>query len=92
MFTMVHCRVPFNETNPSLIYELQMSQRYRFDNRDPMLDEAKCLIKRLLLPDPKKRPSVDALLADSWFAMDASPEGEFFLVSFYEDSMQNHFN
>lgn len=77
LFTMVNCRVPFNETNPSLIYELQMSQKYRFNDRGPTVNDLKNLIKRLLQPEPKRRPSVDDVLSDNFFAVDFSPEGIF---------------
>ncbi len=73
---MVNCKVPFNETHPSLIYELQMSQKYRFNDRDPLMEEMKNLIKRLLQPDPKKRPSVDIVIADHWFVIETSHEGK----------------
>lgn len=79
IFTMLNCKVPFNETNPSIIYELQMSQKYRFNkDRDPLLANAKNLIKELLQPEPKKRPSIDAVLEHKWFQTDTSPEGKIF--------------
>ncbi|XP_037039863.1 testis-specific serine/threonine-protein kinase 3-like isoform X2 [Bradysia coprophila] len=74
IFTMLNCKVPFNETHPSIIYKLQMSQKYRFNERVNS-DEVKRLIKRLLQPNPKERPSIDTVLADHWFETDTSTEG-----------------
>lgn len=74
IFTMVNCRVPFNETHPSVIYKMQMSQRYRFNERVDS-DELKRLVKALLQPNPTLRPTVDIVLADQWFETDASVEG-----------------
>lgn len=76
IFTMLNCKVPFNESNPSLMYELQMGQKYRFKDRDLTLAEVKGLIKRLLQPEPKKRPSIDDVLAHNWFVVNTSLEGK----------------
>lgn len=69
IFTMLNCRVPFNESNPFLIYELQMGQKYRFKDNDASLADVKNLVKRLLQPDPKKRPNADAVLEHNWFTV-----------------------
>lgn len=61
--------------NPSVIYELQMGQKYQFIHRDPSYAEVRSLIKRLLQPEPKKRPSIDVVLAHNWLVEDISPEG-----------------
>lgn len=74
---MLNCKVPFNEMNPSLIYELQMGQKYQFKHRDPSYADVKSLIKRLLQPEPKNRPSIDVVLAHNWLVKDTSPEGKF---------------
>lgn len=77
IFTMLNCRVPFNETNTSLIYELQMSQKYRFKDRDPSMADVKNLIKQLLQPEPKKRPSVDVVQNHKWL-VHTYPDGKLF--------------
>lgn len=74
IFTMLNQRVPFNETNPSLIYELQMSQKYRFHDHNPLLADVKNLIKQLLQPDPKKRPFVDLVLQHKWLIDNTSTQ------------------
>lgn len=77
IFTMLNRTVPFNETNPSVIYELQMNQKYRFHDPDPLLDDVKNLIKRLLQPEPKKRPSIDAIHQHDWLTGDTPTQGKF---------------
>lgn len=74
IFTMLNCKVPFNETHPSIIYKMQMSQKYRFNERVDS-EEVKRLIKKLLQPNPQERPSVDTVLEDHWFEMDSLTDG-----------------
>lgn len=45
---------------------MQMSRKYRFKDRDPLMADARNLIKQLLQPEPKRRPSVDAVLEHKW--------------------------
>lgn len=85
IFTMLNRVAPFNETNPTLIYELQMSQKYRFRDQDPSLAQVKNLIKRLLQPEPKKRPSIDTVLQHEWFTTDIPSQGKFNVISIFHD-------
>lgn len=65
-----------------------MSQKYRFNkDRDPLLVDVKNLIKRLLQPEPKKRPSIDGVLAHVWFFRDTSPEGNNFVFESFLSSV-----
>lgn len=64
-----------------------MSQKYRFNkDRDPLLADAKNLVKRLLQPEPKKRPSLDGVLAHVWFVLDTSHEGNNFVSNSFRGS------
>lgn len=72
---------PFYADNDAQLFEKIKKGQYEFLKPywDPISDEAKAFVKRMLVVDPKARATVDQLLADPWLAKqaaaDAAPKG-----------------
>uniref|UniRef100_A0A1I8GUW4 SNF-related serine/threonine-protein kinase n=1 Tax=Macrostomum lignano TaxID=282301 RepID=A0A1I8GUW4_9PLAT len=66
LFMLVSGRLPFQEPNDSETLARIMDVRYKVPKH--VTDQCRSLISRLLQRDPSKRPTLDGILTDDWFA------------------------
>lgn len=80
IFTMLNKCVPFDNSNVTILYQSQVKRKYKFRERicGMVSVEVKKLVRILLEPIPRKRPSINEVLEDEWFKMDARLQSNFF--------------
>ncbi|KAG9393923.1 Polo-like kinase 1 [Carpediemonas membranifera] len=67
MYTMLIGKPPFESTDPKAVYKRIMSIDFGFPSLPRISNEAKSLIQDILVLDPFKRPSLEAILEHEWF-------------------------
>ncbi|KAI4502606.1 hypothetical protein M0802_002518 [Mischocyttarus mexicanus] len=72
IYIVLNKAMPFDETNIKILYEQQISRRWKFRRKidDTISENAKITVTNLLEPDVNKRWQVDQILYCDWIAMD----------------------
>lgn len=80
IFTMLNKCVPFDNSNVTILYEQQIKRKYKFRERicGTVTMEVKKLIKYVLEPIPRKRPSINEVLENPWYKMDPRLQSKFY--------------
>ena len=69
MYILMSGSLPFFADNPIEFLEVVLYSEFTFPDAEwgAVSYTAKGLIRKMLIPDPRKRPTVDDILADPWF-------------------------
>ncbi|KAI4478045.1 hypothetical protein M0804_012236 [Polistes exclamans] len=72
LYIILNKAMPFDETNIKVLYEQQISRRWKFRRKidETLSENAKKTVTNLLEPDVSKRWQVDQILYCDWIAMD----------------------
>lgn len=72
LYIILNKAMPFDETNIKILYEQQLSRKWKFRRKvdETISDNAKKTVANLLEPDVKKRWQIDQILYGEWIAMD----------------------
>ncbi|XP_046826222.1 testis-specific serine/threonine-protein kinase 1-like [Vespa crabro] len=72
LYIILNKAMPFDETNIKILYEQQISRKWKFRRKidETISENAKTIITNLLEPDVKKRWQIDQILYSDWIAMD----------------------
>lgn len=70
IYTLLVGRTPFGTTEVKTTYRKIKQNSYEFPDSIKISQNAKDLIKRILNPDPNKRPTLEQILADDFFTSD----------------------
>lgn len=74
IYKLIIGKLPFDSTNISTICEKIKKIEFTFPENANISDEAKDLIKNILVIDPKKRPSLDEILNHNFFKKGPIPK------------------
>ena len=69
MYILMSGSLPFYAENPTEFLDIVLTSEFEFpdDEWGAVSETAKNLIRKILETDPRKRPTIDDILADPWF-------------------------
>mmetsp|Transcript_54959 Transcript_54959/g.117957 ORF Transcript_54959/g.117957 Transcript_54959/m.117957 type:complete len:957 (-) Transcript_54959:17-2887(-) len=73
VYTMIIGRPPFETADVKTTYKRIRYNEYSFPDTVRVSDQSKDLVANILRTDPRSRPSLDEILASSWFASSRLP-------------------
>ena len=73
LFSMLCGFLPFDEPNEEKLYSKIIKGEFFFPSQINISDEAKCLVQKILVVNPRLRASIKDIRRDPWFLNDYKP-------------------
>jgi len=73
LFAMLCGSFPFDDDSEQVLYSKIIKGKYKFPNEVTLSEEAKNLIKKILVVNPDYRASIEDIKNDPWFKKDYKP-------------------
>ena len=73
LFSMLCGYLPFDDNNEEILYSKIIKGEFFFPDNINISDEAKCLIKKILVVNPRLRANIKDIRKDPWFMINYKP-------------------